>query len=166
MNMNNEHWPNDLQKLRWILGGQGGAAEPLSTFPGGFRAVAVGDAGRPLRCRGHHRHDQAPAGELHQALRPLQYPQTQAQRRSRVPAVLLQAERESETAKWIKEKEPLLRVTDIKNDEDIVQNYLKKVIDLTVEAETCEQKVNKMRINSERMVERCDGRWSVVFSSN
>ena len=40
------------------------------------------------------------------------------------------------------------------------------MIDLTVEAETCEQKVNKMRINSERMVERCDGRWSVVFSSN
>ena len=41
--MNNElWWPSDLQKLRWILGGQGGAAEPLATCPRGFRAVAVG----------------------------------------------------------------------------------------------------------------------------
>ena len=94
------------------------------------------------------RHDQTPARELHQALRPLQSPQTQAQRRGGVPAILLQAERESETAESIKEKEPLLRVTDIKNEEDIVQNYLKKVNDLTVEAETCEQKVNEMRITS------------------
>ena len=103
---------------------------------------------------------------MHCNTTPLRERRKDTQRRCGVPAVLLQSERESETAEWIKEKEPLLRVTDIKNDEDIVQNYLKKVIDLTVEAETCEQKVNKMRINSERMVERCDGRWSVVFSSN
>ena len=32
----------------------------------------------------------------------------------------------SETAEWIKEKQPLLRVTDIKNYEDSVQIYLKK----------------------------------------
>ena len=55
---------------------------------------------------------------------------------------------------WIKEKEPIVKVTDIKNDEDSVQIYLKKVNDILVEADNQEQKVSELRISSERMIER------------
>merc|ERR1719422_521777 len=60
----------------------------------------------------------------------------------------------SEAFEWVKEKEPIIRVTDIKNDEDSVQIYLKKVNDIMTEADNYEQKVNEMRISSERMIER------------
>merc|ERR1719341_1365992 len=60
----------------------------------------------------------------------------------------------NEAFEWIKEKEPILKVRDIKNDEDSVQIYLKKVNDIISDAENYEQKLNEMRINSERMVER------------
>ena len=55
---------------------------------------------------------------MHCNTTPLRERRKDTQRRGGVPAVLLQSERESETAEWIKEKEPLLRVTDIKNDCD------------------------------------------------
>merc|ERR1711892_192516 len=60
----------------------------------------------------------------------------------------------NEAFEWIKEKEPILKVRDIKNDEDSVQIYLKKVNDIISDAENYEQKLNEMRISSERMVER------------
>jgi len=60
----------------------------------------------------------------------------------------------NESFEWIKEKEPILKVRDIKDDEDSVQIYLKKVNDIIVDAENHEQKLNEMRISSERMVER------------
>ena len=60
----------------------------------------------------------------------------------------------SEAFEWVKEKEPIIRVTDIKNDEDSVQIYLKKVNDILSEANNYEQNVNEMRISSERMIER------------
>ena len=60
----------------------------------------------------------------------------------------------SEAFEWIKEKEPILRVTDIKNDEDSVQIYLKKVNVIMAEADSYEQKISELRISSERMIER------------
>ena len=60
----------------------------------------------------------------------------------------------SEAFEWIKEKEPILRVTDIKNDEDSVQIYLKKVNDIMADADNYEHKVSEMRISSEKMIER------------
>merc|ERR1719445_2697677 len=60
----------------------------------------------------------------------------------------------SEAFEWIKEKEPILRVTDIKNDEDSVQIYLKKVNVIMAEADSYDQKISELRISSERMIER------------
>ena len=60
----------------------------------------------------------------------------------------------AEAFEWIKEKEPILRVTDIKNDEDSVQIYLKKVNVIMAEADSYEQKISELRISSERMIER------------
>ena len=60
----------------------------------------------------------------------------------------------SEAFEWVKEKEPIIRVTDIKNDEDSVQIYLKKVNDIMSEANNYEQDVNELRISSEQMIER------------
>ena len=55
---------------------------------------------------------------------------------------------------WIQEKEPILKVRDIANDEDSVQIYLKKVNDLISDLDTFEQKLNELRIASESMTER------------
>ena len=60
----------------------------------------------------------------------------------------------NESFDWIKEKEPIVKVTDIKNDEDSVQIYLKKVNDILVDADSQEQKISELRISSERMIER------------
>merc|ERR1711892_485679 len=60
----------------------------------------------------------------------------------------------NEAFEWIKDKEPILKVRDIKNDEDSVQIYLKKVNDIISDAENYEQKLNEMRISSEKMIER------------
>jgi len=60
----------------------------------------------------------------------------------------------NEALEWVKEKEPILKVRDIKNDEDSVQIYLKKVNDIISDADNYEQKVNELRIDSERMIER------------
>ena len=62
--------------------------------------------------------------------------------------------RVKEAHDWIQEKEPILKVRDIANDEDSVQIYLKKVNDLISDLDTFEQKLNELRIASESMTER------------
>merc|ERR1719458_757318 len=62
--------------------------------------------------------------------------------------------RVKEARDWIQEKEPILKVRDIANDEDSVQIYLKKVNDLISDLDTFEQKLNELRIASESMTER------------
>ena len=57
--------------------------------------------------------------------------------------------RVKETRDWIQEKEPILKVRDIANDEDSVQIYLKKVNDLISDLDTFEQKLNELRIASD-----------------
>ena len=70
------------------------------------------------------------------------------------PDYMAERRKISEAFEWIKEKEPILRVTDIKNDEDSVQIYLKKVNVIMAEADSYEQKISELRISSERMIER------------
>ena len=60
----------------------------------------------------------------------------------------------NEAFDWIQEKKPILKVRDIKNDEDSVQIYLKEVNDVISDTQNYKQKLNEMRISSEKMVER------------
>ena len=46
----------------------------------------------------------------------------------------------NEAFDWIQEKKPILKVRDIKNDEDSVQIYLKKVNDVISDTQNYEQK--------------------------
>ena len=59
-----------------------------------------------------------------------------------------------EVVDWIKEKEPILKVKDVKNDEDSVLIYLKKINDILVEMEAYEAKIESIKTMSASMIER------------
>ena len=59
-----------------------------------------------------------------------------------------------QVVEWIKEKEPILKVKDIKNDEDSVLIYLKKINDILAEMEGYNKKIETIKAMSEKMIER------------
>jgi len=59
-----------------------------------------------------------------------------------------------EVVDWIKEKEPILKIKDVKNDEDSVLIYLKKINDILAEMEAYETKIEQIKVMSARMIER------------
>ena len=59
-----------------------------------------------------------------------------------------------QVVEWIKEKEPILKARDIKNEEDSVLIYLKKVNDILAEMEPVNKKIEAINGMSEKMIER------------